>query len=65
MSLSKSVLAVAVASAALAIPQAADAQRRWETIGSREVNGGLDRDVIAVRDRSLSTESVATSGLSG
>ena len=49
MSLSKSVLAVAVASAALAIPQAADAQRRWQTIGSREVNGGLDRDVIAVR----------------
>ena len=49
MSLSKSVLAVAVASAVLAIPQAADAQRRWDTIGSREVNGGLDRDVIAVR----------------
>ncbi len=49
MSLSKSVLAIAVASAALAIPQSADAQRGWETIGSREVNGGVDRDVIAVR----------------
>ena len=49
MSLSKSVFAIAVAAAALSLPQSADAQRRWETIGSREVNGGLDRDVIAVR----------------
>lgn len=49
MTLTKTIFAVAVASAAFAMPQAASAQRGWETIGSREVNGGLDRDVIAVR----------------
>jgi hypothetical protein len=49
MTLTKAVFAIAAASAAFAIPQAASAQRGWETIGSRAVNGGLDRDVIMVR----------------
>jgi endonuclease YncB( thermonuclease family) len=33
----------------LLTPMQADAQGGWETIGSREVNGVLDRDTIAVR----------------
>jgi hypothetical protein len=45
----KAVIALAVTAATFALPSAATAQRGWETIGSREVNGGLDRDVIAVR----------------
>jgi hypothetical protein len=49
MTLTKAVLALAVASASFAVPSAVHAQRGWETIGSRAVNGGLDRDVIAVR----------------
>ncbi len=40
---------VAATVAAIALPAAARPQRGWETIGSRVVNGGLDRDVIAVR----------------
>ena len=40
---------IAVATAAVTIPQDVAAQRGWTTIGSREVNGGLDRDVIPVR----------------
>jgi hypothetical protein len=46
---SKAALAISIAAATLSVPQIADAQRRWETIGSREVNGGFDRDIIAVR----------------
>lgn len=49
MTLFKAVFAIAIAASAVSVPQTADAQRRWETIGSREVNGGVDRDVIAVR----------------
>jgi hypothetical protein len=49
MTPTKAVLALAVASASFALPSAARAQPGWETIGSRAVNGGLDRDVIAVR----------------
>lgn len=49
MSPTKAVFATALAASALSMPLSADAQRRWETIGSREVNGGIDRDVIAVR----------------
>ena len=49
MTLFKAVFAIAIAASAVSVPRTADAQRRWETIGSREVNGGVDRDVIAVR----------------
>jgi hypothetical protein len=51
MNPTKAVLALAVASAALAVPLSAKAARGWETIGSREVNGGVDRDIIAVRGK--------------
>jgi hypothetical protein len=44
----KTAFAVAIA-ATLIMPHVADARRGWENIGSREVNGGLDRDTIAVR----------------
>jgi hypothetical protein len=53
MTFLKTVFAIAGVSALalVTIPVDADAQRRggWETIGSREVNGGVDRDSIAVR----------------
>jgi hypothetical protein len=53
MTFLKTALAiVGVSTVALVVaPGDADAQRRggWETIGSREVNGGVDRDTIAVR----------------
>jgi hypothetical protein len=53
MTFLKTALAiVGVSTVALVVaPCDADAQRRggWETIGSREVNGGVDRDTIAVR----------------
>jgi hypothetical protein len=51
MTFLKTALAiVGVSTVALGVAPA-DAQRRggWETIGSREVNGGVDRDTIAVR----------------
>ena len=51
MSPTKAVFAVALAASAFSVPVSADAQRRWETIGSREVNGGIDRDTIAVRGK--------------
>lgn len=45
----QTALALAVGVSVLASPHIASAQRAWETIGSRAVNGGIDRDVIAVR----------------
>jgi hypothetical protein len=42
-------LTVAVAVVTITVPDSVEARRGWETIGSREVNGGVDRDTIAVR----------------
>lgn len=45
----KTIFAIAAGLSIFATPQSAEAQRGWETIGSRAVNGGIDRDIIAVR----------------
>jgi endonuclease YncB( thermonuclease family) len=49
MTISKIACFAAAGVAIASISGAANAQRGWETIGSREVNGVLDRDTIAVR----------------
>jgi hypothetical protein len=42
-------LAAAIVAMALTTPDSTEARRGWENIGSREVNGGVDRDTISVR----------------
>lgn len=42
-------LTLFAAAATILVPTQAHAQRGWETIGSRDVNGVLDRDTITVR----------------
>jgi hypothetical protein len=49
MTLAKFTLVAAAGVAFLFTPTEVEAQRGWETIGSRDVNGVLDRDTIAVR----------------
>ncbi len=49
MTLAKFPLLAVTVAVALSVPSYANAQRGWETIGSREVNGVLDRDTIVVR----------------
>lgn len=49
MTPTKIALFATLAAAATVITSSAYAQRGWETIGSREVNGGVDRDIIPVR----------------
>jgi endonuclease YncB( thermonuclease family) len=49
MTLAKFTIVAAAGVAFLFTPTQADARGGWETIGSREVNGVLDRDTIVVR----------------
>lgn len=49
MTFAKFTFAAAAGAAFLFTPMQANARGGWETIGSREVNGVLDRDIITVR----------------
>lgn len=47
-SIKAAILATGLSTLAL-IATPAEAQRGWQTVGTLQVNGGLDRDTIAVR----------------